>query len=163
LSLQISPFELLRILAFENPGAVANIRGSRKYPSISGTVNFYQTPLGVVVIASVSGLPTGRGPCGNRIFAMHIHTGGSCTGNQNDPFAMAGGHYNPNNCPHPYHAGDLPPLFGNKGIAWSAFLTDRFRVRDIIGKTVIIHGSPDDFMSQPSGDSGEKIACGVIR
>lgn len=83
-------------------------------------------------------------------------------GNQNDPFPLTGSHYNPDNCPHPYHAGDLPPLFGNRGIAWSAFLTNRFQVRDVLGKTVIIHASPDDFTSQPAGNSGKKIACGVI-
>lgn len=42
------------------------------------------------------------------------------------------------------------------------FLTDNFRVRDIIGKTVVIHSKADDFTSQPSGDSGSKIACGEI-
>lgn len=42
-------------------------------------------------------------------------------------------------------------------------LTDRFRVRDIIGRTVVIHSGPDDFHTQPAGNAGEKIACGVIR
>ena len=159
---QISPFELIRGLVIDRPEAVANISGSTAYPSIRGRVYFYQTPLGVIVVALVSGLPAGRGRCDDRIFAMHIHSGGSCTGTPDDPFAFAEGHYNPGSCPHPYHAGDLPPLFGNRGLAWSDFLTNRFRVSDVIGKTVIIHGSPDDFTSQPAGNSGEKIACGVI-
>lgn len=42
------------------------------------------------------------------------------------------------------------------------FLTDRFKVDDVIGRTVIIHDKPDDFTTQPSGNSGEKIACGII-
>jgi len=159
---QNSPHDILAVLANDRPSAIANIRGSREYPAINGTVYFYQTQYGVVVISSISGLPAGRGGCDDRIFAMHIHSGGSCTGNQNDPFASAGGHYNPGNCPHPYHAGDLLPLFGNRGSAWSAFLTNRFRISEVIGKTVIIHGSPDDFTSQPAGNSGKKIACGVI-
>ena len=71
-------------------------------------------------------------------------------------------HYNPQGCPHPYHAGDLPPLFGNQGYAFSAFVTDRFAVREIVEKTIIIHSKPDDFKTQPSGDSGEKMACGKI-
>lgn len=62
----------------------------------------------------------------------------------------------------PYHAGDLPPLFGNQGYAFSAFVTDRFAVREIVEKTIIIHSKPDDFKTQPSGDSGEKMACGKI-
>lgn len=159
---QNSPNDISAVLANDRPGAIANIRGSREYPAINGTVHFYQTQFGVVVIASITGLPTGSRGCDDRILAMHIHSGGGCTGNQTDPFASAGSHYNPGNCPHPYHAGDLPPLFGNKGLAWSAFLTNRFRVNEIIGKTVIIHGSPDDFTSQPAGNSGKKIACGVI-
>ncbi len=72
-------------------------------------------------------------------------------------------HYNPGGCEHPRHAGDLPPLFGNDGAAVSLFLTSRFSVEDVIGKTVIIHDSPDDFTTGPSGNAGEKIACGVIR
>lgn len=80
-----------------------------------------------------------------------------------DPFANAMAHYDPEGCPHPYHAGDMPPLFGNNGFAFSAFITDRFSIREIIDKTVIIHSAPDDFMTQPSGNSGAKIACGVIK
>lgn len=80
-----------------------------------------------------------------------------------DPFSNAMAHYNPENCPHPYHAGDMPPLFGNQGYAFLMFLTDRFMVRNVIGKTVIIHDNPDDFTTQPSGNSGAKIACGVIQ
>ena len=80
-----------------------------------------------------------------------------------DPLANAMSHYNPDGCVHPYHAGDLPPLFGNDGLALSLFLTNRFSVDEVIGRTVIIHDHPDDFVTQPSGNSGAKIACGVIR
>lgn len=72
-------------------------------------------------------------------------------------------HYDPEGCEHPYHSGDLPPLFGNDGLALSIFLTNRFSVGEIIGKTVLIHERPDDFTTQPSGNSGMKIACGVIK
>ena len=79
-----------------------------------------------------------------------------------DPFSDALTHYNPDTCAHPQHAGDLPPLFGNNGYAFSMFLTNRFSVSEIIGRTVILHSAPDDFTSQPAGNSGVKIACGVI-
>ena len=79
-----------------------------------------------------------------------------------DPFADAGAHYNPHNCRHPYHAGDMPPLFSNGGFAWMAFYTERFKTDEIIGRTVIIHDLSDDFTTQPSGNSGKKIACGEI-
>ena len=142
--------------------AVARINGSEMYQNIHGKVLFYTVRVGVIVRSIITGLPKGTKPCGSPIFAFHIHSGGRCDGNENDAFANAAGHYNPQNCPHPYHAGDLLPLFGANGNAFSAFLTDRFRVSEIIGKTVIIHSSFDDFTTQPSGNAGEKIACGVI-
>lgn len=100
--------------------------------------------------------------CKNLIFAFHIHSGANCSGNEADEFANVNGHFNPQNTPHPCHAGDMPPLFDAGGRAFSAFLTDRFTLPEIIGRTVIIHNMPDDFTSQPSGNAGEKIACGVI-
>ena len=108
-------------------------------------------------------MPASEEICRKPIFGMHIHSGGVCCGNHEDPFADALGHDNPDNCQHPFHAGDLPPLFGNDGHALSVFLTDRFSCSSIIGKTIIIHAHPDDFLTQPSGHSGEKIACGPIR
>ena len=116
--------------------AYASIKGSSAYPNIQGEVHFY---------------------------GFHIHEGRSCTGNTADPFKDAGGHYNPEKKPHPYHVGDMPVLMGNKGMVWCEFYTDRFFPEDIIGRTVIIHDMPDDFRSQPSGDSGTKIGCGVIK
>lgn len=152
---------LCRVLTRRADG-FAQIRGSAAYPDIRGTVLFYAVRGGVLVRAEVTGLPRGAGTCASPIFAFHIHGGGECSGNADDPFADAGTHYNPENCPHPYHAGDLPPLFGADGNALSVFLTDRFGMDEIFGKTVIIHAKPDDFTTQPSGNAGEKIACGVI-
>ncbi len=144
------------------PTAVAFIKGSADYLQINGTVKFFQIPKGVVVSAEISGLPVSGEKCGNDIFAFHIHSGESCTGNAEDAFADVGTHYNPTDCPHPYHAGDMPPLFSSNGTAILVFFTDRFTANEIIGKTVIIHDSPDDFTSQPSGNAGKKIACGEI-
>lgn len=144
------------------PDAQAALRGSAAYPSIYGIVRFYQTEYGVLVAAEVSGLPQAAERCGNTIFGFHIHSGGQCSGDETDPFADAMAHYNPDDCPHPAHAGDLPPLFANNGYAFQVVLTDRFSVREIIGKTVIVHSAPDDFTSQPAGNAGAKIACGPI-
>lgn len=143
--------------------AKAEIVGGRKYPNIKGEVTFRQTKDGVIVTAKINGLPSSNKKCANNIFGFHIHEGTSCTGNKEDEFANALSHYNPKNCKHPYHAGDLPPLFENKGYAYMVFLTDRFKVEDIVGKVIIIHSKPDDFTTQPSGNSGEKIACGKIK
>lgn len=150
-------------LLHSKPQAIAYITGSESYPDISGTVLFYQTKRGVIVYAEVSGLPQTNLPCEEKIFGFHIHKGSSCSGNMDDPFADTMSHYNPNNCEHPYHAGDMPPLFGNDGFALSLFLTNRFSVNEVIGRTVLIHDHLDDFTTQPSGNSGTKIACGVIQ
>ena len=144
------------------PFAAAEIAGSAEYPAIGGRVSFYETTCGVLVSALICGLPAADCACGRRIFAMHIHSGAACTGNAEDPFADTLSHYNPGGCAHPAHAGDLPPLFENGGHAFSVFLTDRFSVREVLGKTVVIHAGPDDFKTQPSGDAGRKIACGKI-
>ena len=141
------------------PDAAAEIRGSCGFPDIEGTVRFYQTQQGVLVYADIRCLPVS----GSQVFGFHIHEGESCTGSSGDSFADAGQHYDRGRHRHPCHSGDLPPLFGNEGHALMAVLTDRFCVSDIIGRTVIIHCGTDDFTSQPSGNSGEKAACGVIR
>lgn len=148
------------------PHAWAWVEGSEKYPNISGRVRFYQTALGVLTAAEFFGLPTGERACDSPIFGFHIHENGGCTGTHaysTDPFSSVGMHYNPWGCPHPYHAGDLPPLFSANGYAFSVFLSDRFTVEEIIGRSVIVHSAPDDFTTQPSGNSGDKIACGEIR
>ena len=144
------------------PAASASIIGSNKYPNIRGTADFYQTESGVVVAAEITGLPTSDNRCESPVFGFHIHSGTCCSGNASDPFANAITHYNPDNCLHPYHAGDLPPLFENQGYAKMSVLTDRFIVEELIGKTVVIHSMADDFTSQPAGNAGEKIACGII-
>ena len=149
-------------LFWRRPDAHAKVLGSGEYPEIAGTVRFYRTRYGTFVITEMKGLPTDSGSCKGEMFGCHVHGGGACSGNENDPFANAGQHYNPLECPHPYHAGDLPPLFGADGYAYAAFLTNRFTVKEIVGKTVVIHSQPDDFTSQPAGNSGRKIACGEI-
>lgn len=137
--------------------AYADIRGSEKYKKICGKVNFSNFRAGVFVRAEIFNLPEEKD-----IFAFHIHEGSICSGKADDPFSEAKGHFNPSEKMHPYHAGDMPPLFGNHGYVCMSFYTDRFKINDIIGKTIIIHRSYDDFSKQPSGNSGEKIACGKI-
>lgn len=144
------------------PLSYALIRGSEKYPQIAGTVYFYPLWAGSLVMAEVMGLPAKGGACAETVHGFHIHEGSRCLGTEEDPFSMAGSHYNPTDCPHPEHAGDLPPLFANNGYALSLFYTNRFHPLEVVGRTVIVHDMPDDFRTQPSGDSGMKIACGEI-
>jgi superoxide dismutase, Cu-Zn family len=149
-------------LLSQSPNAYAQIYGSQSYPNINGLVYLYQLPTGVFLIAQVQSLPDSTVPCAPNIYAFHIHSGNSCTGNAEDPFADTDGHFNPRNCLHPAHAGDLPSLFGNHGFALMSVFTDRFNVDEVIGKTFVVHAHPDDFVSQPAGNSGAKIACGRI-
>ena len=142
--------------------ARAHIRGGRNYPAINGIVSFKETRNGILVTAKITGLPQSKNSCTGRFFGFHIHEGSSCSGNASDEFANAKSHLNPTKCPHPFHVGDLPPLIENNGYAYMRVLTNKFKLKDITGKVVIIHDMPDDFTTQPSGNSGTKIACGKI-
>ncbi len=141
----------------KSPDAVAQIRGGIDAPHLSGCVQFYQEKGCVLIVARISGLPK---ESETGFFGFHIHQGGSCAGTD---FSETGTHYNPAQQPHPKHAGDLPPLLACGGNGYLSVKTDRFSVGDIIGRTVVIHSDPDDFRSQPAGNAGNKIACGVIR
>lgn len=142
--------------------ARAKINGGKLYPKIKGIVTFKETKYGVLLTAKISGLPTSKNNCTGNFFGFHIHEGTSCSSNSSDEFVNAKSHLNTTNCPHPFHLGDLPPLIENNGYAYMSVLINKFKLSNIIGKVIIIHSSPDDFSSQPSGNSGTKIACGKI-
>lgn len=145
------------------PDAQAVVKGNNTHPNLYGIVLFYQTPLGVLVNAQFQGLPDISTTNPNHFLGFHIHENGECTQNESADFSLTGSHYNPDNLPHPNHRGDLPPILNCNGFAWQSFLTNRFTVTEVIGRSVIVHSSPDDFMTQPSGNSGSKIACGIIK
>ena len=146
----------------KQPDAYAVLKGNDRHPGIRGNVLFYDTGDGTMVFAEVCGVVDKDGKLSNRFHGFHIHAGSSCSGNAEDAFADTDGHFTPFPMPHPDHAGDLPPLLMNRGCAWVQVLTERFRPKEIIGRTVVLHDMSDDFDTQPAGDSGEKIACGEI-
>ena len=106
---------------------------------------------------------------------IHFHEVGQCDGPS--AFSTAGAHYNPLNKEHGLerpngpHAGDAPNLVANSaGTATLSFTTDRVTLTsgsislfDANGSSVVIHAAADDQVSQPSGNSGGRIACGVIQ
>lgn len=150
---------MLETLRNTPPAAQAWITGNAANPQLSGLVKFYETPFGGVLIeAELFGLPNVKTPGSTDFYAFHIHENGDCT----PPFDKTGNHYNPTDAPHPKHAGDMLPLMGNQGYAWMAFYDKRFNIPQIIGKSIIVHSLRDDFTTQPSGNSGDKIGCGVI-
>ncbi len=135
--------------------AFAKIKGNAQYHKLEGLAYFYPIKNGTLVEIEVNNMPLDL----SHPYALHIHEGNSCEGQD---FELSKGHFNPTNVEHPKHAGDLPPLFSNNGYSYMLVYTDRFRPVDVIDKTVIIHDNSDDFKTQPSGNSGNKIACGVI-
>lgn len=120
-------------------------------------------PFGVVQPRNASQTPDNMPVSGN----MQMNDNMQTFRNIRPPMGMqafpnTGNHYNPDNVPHPEHAGDLPPLLSNNGYAWMSFYTGRVNLNDVIGRSLVIHSMRDDFTSQPSGNSGDKIGCGVI-
>ena len=137
------------------PAAIAVIMGGSLNPKLMGVAEFFPFNDNVLVTVRVSNLMENK----SGFFGLHIHEGESCKG---ENFGDTKSHYNPQNGEHPNHAGDLPPLLNCDGIAYMTVLTNRFKITDIIGKTVVIHSDADDFTTQPAGNAGSKIACGVI-
>ena len=144
-----------------NYDAVAYIKGNRDFPEIMGTVGFKGTSEGTWVDADIKGLPTFKeatedepqvGPHG-----FHIHSF-PCGGE----YSQAGEHYDKGGNPHGNHTGDMPALFSSDGRARMLFFTNKFTPDEIMGKSVMVHLSPDDYMTQPGGGSGDRIACGTI-
>lgn len=103
--------------------------------------------------------------------AVHIHANADC----GDMGKAAGGHWNPTNAQHgkwggnSFHSGDIGNVkLDMKGNGNLDLETDLWSIggdssTNILNKTIIVHGGEDDFVSQPSGNSGERIGCGVIQ
>ncbi|WP_430789023.1 superoxide dismutase family protein [Virgibacillus flavescens] len=148
--------------------AFAEVKGSELAPDLHGYVVFTNVPYGTEITVEVTGLPPyrpaqgGQSPIGPHGFHIHQHADCGSTAKP-DPFEEAGGHWNPTNQPHGNHAGDFPVLFSNDGYARMTFFTNQFSVKDVVGKSVMIHQNPDDYRTQPSGDSGKRLGCGAIQ
>ena len=155
--------QFFQVMLGQSPRAYCHVYGGMQYPQLTGIVLFFEALGGSLVFAEFVNLPVTGGNCAQDFFGFHIHEGASCSGTPDNEFANAMGHFNPYNCPHPEHLGDMPPLLGGKdGYAFTVFFTDKFTPRQVAGRTVIVHRNPDDFTTQPSGNSGPMIACGTI-
>lgn len=121
---------------------------------------------GVHVRGEVGGLRPGG------VHAFHIHQTGDCSAAD---ASSAGGHFNPSGLPHgraghgAHHAGDADNLVANaRGVAavdahFAGVTLGGGRANDIAGRAVVVHAAPDDYASQPAGNAGARVACGVIR
>jgi Cu-Zn family superoxide dismutase len=142
--------------------AVARLEAT-KGNATAGTITFTQKADKVLVEAKVSGLtPGGHG--------FHIHEKGDCSSGDG---MSAGGHFNPTAKPHgnpgapDHHSGDMPMLVadasGNASLSMElGAMSIGNGVTDIVGKAVIVHKDVDDYTTQPTGNSGARVACGVI-
>lgn len=130
--------------------------------SVSGTVTFVKVQTGVKIVADVSGLTPGQ-------HGFHVHEFGDCSAPDG---ASAGGHFNPSRMQHAgpdtgfRHAGDFGNLVVDASGKAHYERVDTMILlngpNSIIGHAVIIHEKADDLKTQPTGNAGGRVACGVI-
>jgi len=161
--LLVIPFALVFAACAHSKGPMAMASlDSTSGSTAKGTVHFQNAgEEGVEVIADLTGVPPGT-------HGFHVHEKGDCGNNA----ANAGGHFNPGSAPHgapdavSHHAGD----FGNvtadeKGEVHARFTTHWISVNSgtnaVVGHAIVLHGNADDLVSQPAGNAGPRIACGV--
>jgi Cu-Zn family superoxide dismutase len=144
------------------PKASATLE-SRSGSSVTGTVSFQSTGKKVRVEASIAGLTPGE-------HGFHVHEVGDCSAAD---ATSAKGHFNPATKAHGHHgsaerhAGDMPNLVADSsGKATLSVELDTLSLTEgpmgILNRSVVIHADPDDYKSQPAGNSGKRVACGVI-
>ena len=132
--------------------------------TVSGAVSFTQKGDKVLVAVEVKGLKP------NAVHGFHVHEKGDCSSGDG---VSAGGHFNPVGKPHgahdqtEHHAGDLPSLVADgSGVARLNFETSAISVgsgvANVVGRGLIVHRDPDDFKTQPTGNSGPRLACAAI-
>jgi Cu-Zn family superoxide dismutase len=146
----------------DGPRAVAELKPASG-SSVRGVASFRQEGDHVVVRVKASGLAP------SREHGFHVHEKGDCS---SPDASSAGEHLNPTDKPHgppgsDHHAGDLPSLKADA----AGNVTANFEVKgallgtgapDLMGKALVIHADPDDYITQPAGNAGIRVACGVI-
>jgi Cu-Zn family superoxide dismutase len=152
----------------ENKGQKIEVRSARavlaptKGNHVTGVVTFTTVAAGVHIVADIEGLTPG-------LHGFHIHEKGDCSAADG---SSTGGHFNPEGNPHAAptsakrHVGDLGNVSadetGHAHFDWTDSLVSLNGKNSVIGRGVIVHGGADDFVSQPGGNAGDRIACGVI-
>ncbi len=156
------------MMAASPVSAVATLQAGAESQGFSGTVTFTPAAGGLHLVADLKGAPPG--PHG-----IHLHENGQCT--HDDPagkhFSSAGGHFNPTGAPHacpatdPRHAGDFGNVtVGADGTGHLDLDVSQISLsgaNSVVGKAVILHAGADDCATQPSGNSGDRLACGVVQ
>jgi Cu-Zn family superoxide dismutase len=145
------------------PMAMAALEPTTSGSTARGTVHFQELrDGGVEVQVDLTGVPAG-------VHGFHVHERGDCGDSGN----AAGGHFNPTSMPHAapeaasHHAGDFGNVTaGSNGEVHTRFVSRSITVaesaRSVVGKAVILHANPDDLTTQPTGNAGGRISCGVV-
>ena len=133
-----------------------------KGSNVEGTVTFTKAGDEIKVVADLTGLTPGK-------HGFHVHEFGDCSSPDGK---AAGGHFNPGKSPHaghdatPRHVGDLGNIEADSSGKAHLELTDKMMTmsgeNSIIGRGLIVHEKADDLKTQPTGDAGGRVACGVI-
>ena len=138
--------------------------GSLNDSGVTGMAIFTQTGDQITLTIEIQGASPG-------LHAVHIHANGDCSAPDG---TSAGGHWNPTGVAHgkwgegEFHLGDIGNItVGDDGTGSITLTTDLWEIGtgsdvDVVGKGIIVHAGADDFISQPSGDAGARIGCGVI-
>jgi superoxide dismutase, Cu-Zn family len=146
------------------PEAVAQIAPTQGN-TVTGSLALAQSPQGVHITGSIQGLKP------DAEFGFHVHEKGDCSAPDG---SSAGGHFNPTQAQHgnptgpSHHAGDMLNIRSDsQGVAQVDVTAAGTSLQgdpstDVLGKAIVVHESPDDYTTQPSGNSGKRVACGVI-
>ena len=149
-----------------NSAEMANTQLKDASGKAVGDVDLMQTPAGVLIKLQIKGLTPGE-------HAFHVHAVGKCDA----PFDSAGPHFNPGNHKHGMlsgegHAGDMPNLHVPQSgelsveVVNSAISLERGKPNSVFdndGSSLVVHAKADDYKTDPAGNAGDRIACGVIQ
>jgi Cu-Zn family superoxide dismutase len=136
--------------------------------SVQGDLTLSNEGTAVTIRGEITGLDPGKE------HGFHVHENGQCSA---PDFTSAGGHFNPTNAEHggpksdEKHLGDIPNVKADKdgratvdvSVKGATLVDKDGSPNEILGKALVVHAMPDDYKTQPSGDSGARIACGVIK
>jgi Cu-Zn family superoxide dismutase len=146
--------------------ATATLQGSPEDTDFKGTITLTPEGDGVRVVAHLEGVDQ------NGQHGFHVHETGDCSHGEGDKhFTSAGGHFNPTNTEHacpptePRHAGDLGNIEVTNGtghLETSTNLLSLTGTSSVVGKAIILHANADDCKTQPTGNAGDRLACGVV-